>query len=176
MSETAKLRDLLLPYCVGNGVDGGFGGDKIKPEVIGIERDNALMHAGSQPANLIGDITNLYWFKDNVLDYFYNSHTLEDFEPERTKTVISEWTRVIKDGGHLVLNLPHDRLFYQNCVETGQAYNFEHKCFDMSIEYMRKIQKEINEEKGYEFMQEILYTGIQYIYCFGVVYKINKRG
>ncbi|RWZ90731.1 MAG: hypothetical protein EO766_00795 [Hydrotalea sp. AMD] len=29
-SETAKVRNWVLPYCVGKGCDIGFGGDKVK--------------------------------------------------------------------------------------------------------------------------------------------------
>ena len=29
-SETAKVRNWVLPYCIGKGCDVGFGGDKVK--------------------------------------------------------------------------------------------------------------------------------------------------
>lgn len=170
-SETSKLRDLLLPHCTGNGLDLGFGGDKIQESAIGVERDKALMHTGSQSAQLIGSADNLYWFKDSVLDYLYSSHLLEDFED--TKKILLEWCRVVKTGGNVVLNLPHDKTFLDHCIKSGQAYNHEHKCKQMSIEWMRQVVEEINNEKGYEYLKITFYTGIQHIYCFGMVIKVN---
>ncbi len=165
MSETSKLRKELSPYCVGNGLDIGFGGDKIVPSAIGIERVNALMHCGDQSINLIGTADNLYWFKDAVLDYVYSSHVLEDFID--TRMVLEEWIRVIKNGGYLVLNLPNDKIFLEHCVSSGQAYNHEHKCTQMSYEWMQEVTKDLP-------IKEVLYTGIQHIYCFGLVYRVVR--
>lgn len=173
ISETSKMREYLLPYCNGNGCDLAHGGEKIKPEAIAIERPHALMHCGNEPANLIGDASNLYWFKDNVLDYVYSSHLLEDFAD--TKKILYEWLRVIKPGGFLVLNLPHDRMFLEHCKQTGQAYNFEHKCPQMSIGWMGQVIAEINEEQGFEYVKQEMYTGIKHKYCFGLVLKKGVR-
>ena len=177
-SETSKLRHLLSPYCEGDGIDVGCGQDKIKLSAIAMdltikEFADYGTNAGGDPIQLHGDCRNLTWFKDSVLDYLYNSHTLEDFE--NTKDVIKEWIRVIKNGGKLILNLPHDRVFFAHCQQSGQPYNFYHKCYQMSIEWMRQVTAEINQEVGYELMKEIYYTGILHIYCFGVVYLISKR-
>jgi ubiquinone/menaquinone biosynthesis C-methylase UbiE len=83
-----------------------------------------------QPA---GDARNLYWFRDNVLDYVFSSHLLEDFED--IETVLREWLRVLKVGGHLILFCPDEKIFRGQ----GFGYNPHHKHQDFSIEFVEKI-------------------------------------
>ena len=117
-SETSKCRGRLATYCTGCGVDLGFGGDPINEAAIRVDLPQPYAHTGSLPVQLPGDASRLPWFRDGVLDYVYSSHLLEDFDD--TKAVLSEWLRVLKPGGRLVLFCPDERVFREYCRRTGQ--------------------------------------------------------
>src|SRR5512137_2442781 len=106
MSETAKHRALFLPYCIGNGLDIGYGGDPIVDTAITLDQVNRYSFEGSKPQNLTADASSLYMFTTNSLDYVYSSHCIEDFED--TGSVLAEWLRVVKRGGYLCLLFPDE--------------------------------------------------------------------
>jgi SAM-dependent methyltransferase len=119
----------VLPYCVGNGIEIGTGGDPIVHTSIQIELPPADAEAytatdfGVFPAQLRGDGTNLYWFRDRVFDYLASSHLLEDFYDWRK--VLMEWMRVVKVEGRLILLVPEEKLWAQ-AVDAGQPMNHNH--------------------------------------------------
>jgi len=78
-----------------------------------------------------GDAANLYWFKDDVLDFVYSSHLLEDFQ--NTEDVLKEWLRVLKVMGNLVLFCPDEEIYRAHCRSTGQIYNSQHQHADFSL-------------------------------------------
>jgi predicted SAM-dependent methyltransferase len=126
MSETKIARPYLLPYCEGYGADIGFGGDKIRPEAIGIDLPNPYTRVGDDPVQF--GLTSLELpFRNGVLDYIYSSHLLEDFSYRDLKVIITEWVRVLKPGGRLVLFLPNQPVYVEHCRQTGQDYNQAHK-------------------------------------------------
>ena len=74
--ETATCRARLAPFCVGNGLDVGFGGTPITKSAICLDRPEK--HGGRAkfedepwPTHLVGDAANLWWFNDNVLDFVF---------------------------------------------------------------------------------------------------------
>lgn len=140
-SEVETCRQRLARYCVGNGIDIGFGGDPIVPSAICLDRceGDALRKVwpNSTPTHLVGDAHQLYWFKDCVLDYVFSSHCLEDFED--TESVMREWLRVIKHGGVLVLFCPDEVFYKRNSEAAGQTPNQAHKHANFSLEYLKKI-------------------------------------
>lgn len=108
--ETSKLRPWLARYAKGRGADLGCGMAKIVDSAIGVEDsfynqpEQAQLYTGE---NYFGhDLNNgLPMFKNNELDYIYSSHVLEDFADPEVK--LTEWCRVIKPNGRLILVLPH---------------------------------------------------------------------
>jgi predicted SAM-dependent methyltransferase len=136
-SETSKCRDRLSKYCIGNGLDIGYGGDAIIPSAITIDLDANDLKVGNAPLNLKGCADNLYWFKDGVLDYIYSSHLLEDFS--NTKEVLKEWLRTLKVGGMLVLFCPVERIYRKYCEDNNQPYNVDHKIVNFSLEYLSLV-------------------------------------
>jgi predicted SAM-dependent methyltransferase len=163
MSETSACRERLLPYCLGNGLDLGFGGDPISPTAVTVDLENPYTKLGNFPHHLKGDATNLYWFKSNVLDYVYSSHLLEDFT--NTRDILVEWLRVLKPGGNLVLNLPNEKRFREHCQATGQPGNDAHKLEIFSLEYVKYILESIPDN---EIIYELDNCGP---YCFELVVK-----
>jgi predicted SAM-dependent methyltransferase len=142
-SETSKYRNNLQKFCKGCGLDIGFGGDPISPAAITLDLSRGRMaYCGDSPMNLDGDASNLFWFSDNVLDYVYSSHCLEDFE--NTKDMIIEWTRVLKIGGNLVLLLPDQKRYENHCKMIGAKPNPAHKIKNFGLLYLKNILSDIN--------------------------------
>lgn len=131
MSETAKHRHLTAPYCQGAGLDLASGGDPVVPWAIQVElpEEEAIAYGttdfGIWPIQLRGDARNLWWFRDGTLDFVYASHLLEDFPAPQWPYILSEWLRVLKPGGHLVILVP-ERLRWQNALAAGQTPNCRH--------------------------------------------------
>jgi len=138
-SESSICRERLKKFCLGDGLDIGFGGDPIVPSAITVDLDIPYAEVGSSPQNLHGDARNLYWFKDGVLDYVYSSHLLEDFPEGETGPVLREWLRVIKQSGSLILYCPEEQKYRDHCKLTGQGYNEAHKVSNFSLDYVKRV-------------------------------------
>lgn len=136
-SETSKCRPRLAKYCVGNGLDLGFGGDAITPTAVRVDLAAPYSRTAGQPVQLGGDCLNLEWFRDLSLDYVYSSHLLEDFED--TQAALKEWLRVLKPGGLLITFCPDEQVYRRHCAETGQYYNENHKHADFSLRKVKEI-------------------------------------
>jgi len=138
LSESGKVRMLIEPYIIGKcGLDVGFGGTPIIPNSITVDMEAPYTARGNYPQHLKGDARKLLWFKDNVLDYVYSSHLLEDFEDPHP--IVVEWIRVIKLGGLLILNLPNEKKYREFCDKNNGNYNGAHKNMSMSLEWMKKF-------------------------------------
>lgn len=128
ISETAKHRALVAPFCGGCGLDLGSGGDPIVPWAISVDLPDAegaaygTTHFGAF-VELRGDATHLHWFRDGVLDWVYSSHLLEDFGG--WQGVLREWMRVVKPGGQLLLLVP-EVTRWAAAVAAGQPCNCHH--------------------------------------------------
>jgi SAM-dependent methyltransferase len=140
-SETSKCRARLLPYCQGNGIDIGPGGDPISEDAIRIDLPTPYSTAGLLPVQLSGDATKLRWFRDDVLDFVYSSHVLEDFDDIRA--ILVEWIRVLKPGGNLVLFCPDEHVYRRYCAENGLQRNQMHKHEDFCLLKVKAILGEI---------------------------------
>jgi len=136
-SETAKVRDSLKRFCLGNGVDVGFGGDPIIPTAICMDLPTPYAHYQENPQHLHGDAQNLHWFKDSSLDYVYSSHVLEDFP--NTAGILDEWLRLLRIGGRLVLFLPDEQTYRDDCASKGKPSNPHHIHEHFSMEYVKEI-------------------------------------
>lgn len=134
-SETSKCRARLAPFCVGYGLDLGFGGDPIVPHAIGMDMPRPYSDVGKLPVQLGGDATKLEWFRDGTLDFVFSSHLLEDFVD--TSTVCAEWLRVLKPGGRLLIFCPDEQVYRKHCAATGQPYNTHHIHADFSLAFVK---------------------------------------
>jgi SAM-dependent methyltransferase len=131
MTEIAKVRHLCAHYCTGNGIDIGTGGDPIVPHAIQVELSlpTYLYYNSNQPPRSPiqwhGDDAALNLpFKDSVLDWVASSHLIEDYLD--WTPCLREWTRVLRPGGRLIINLP-DKVRWQAALDRGQPPNCAHK-------------------------------------------------
>lgn len=136
MSETAKCRERLAKYCSGFGLDLGFGGDPVVPWAITFDLPRPYAREGNSPQHLAGDARELWMFSNDVFDFIFSSHLLEDFED--TDSAIREWARVLKPGGNLVLYCPDEQAYRRHCQSTGQQYNEAHKLPYFGIDHVRR--------------------------------------
>lgn len=143
--ETYKCRPRLAPYCTGNGIDIGHGGDPITDTAIRIDLPQPYANVGRAKTQLTGDARNLHWFRDDVLDYVFSSHLLEDFQ--NTTQVLREWLRVLRPGGHLVLYCPDEQRYRQYCQNTGRPYNVHHVHENFSAQFILRILADIGQTK-----------------------------
>jgi len=111
-NEMAKCRNRVASYLRGAGLDLGCAKAKVCEGAIGI--DNAHKEADVQ-IDLSG-VDALRIFSDGAFDYVFSSHCLEDFHA--TDAVLSEWWRVIRPGGHIILYGP-DPDFYPKIGTVG---------------------------------------------------------
>jgi len=140
-SETSFFREETLPYCRGNGLDIGYGGDPIKPTAITIDFALEGQFCGDHPCHIVGDARKLPWFAAHSFDYVYSSHCLEDFA--ETRQVLREWMRVVKRGGFLVLLLPDQRKYEQYCRENNLESNPGHQIENFGPEYLGRVLKKV---------------------------------
>jgi predicted SAM-dependent methyltransferase len=140
-SETSRCRGRLQAYCAGSGVDIGFGGDPITDHAIRVDLPHPYAFTGDASVQLSGDARCLEWFNSGVLDFVYSSHLLEDFAD--TTEVLTEWLRVLKTGGHLIIFCPDEQAYRQHCIRTNQTYNTHHVHANFSIRFVKEILQNI---------------------------------
>jgi len=167
MSETAACRAVLAPWCVGLGLDIGYGGDAVVPGVGTFDRKGGSYGAvGNDPQMYQGDCRDLSTFCDGSRDFIYSSHLVEDFHYHEIIPLIREWRRVlgacsnaeaarfrelrehipipdaIKESGLrglLITNCPDQQKFLAHCAATGQGLNMNHKESDFSLKTFRQV-------------------------------------
>lgn len=146
MSETAKHREFFTPWCIGDGIDLGYGGDPITPTAITMDQPTGERYSnvGKHPQNLSGDARDLRWFRGGMLDYVFSSHLIEDFED--TSAVLVEWIRVLKRGGYLCLLFPDEQKYKKHCAATRQPYNMHHAHADMGLLKISGLLTELGME------------------------------
>jgi SAM-dependent methyltransferase len=127
MSETSKYLHITAPYCQGTGVDIGSQGEPVVPWAIQVDlpREPYLKYGGQNPESIhlpIGcsDLP----FKDASLDFVYSSHLIEDFAD--WTSLLTEWSRIVKPGGNLVIMLP-DKERFSDAIARGQPPNCAHQ-------------------------------------------------
>jgi len=118
-AETSKARGrrqregFFEKYCNGNGLDIGYGGDPVVPNVRGWDFEH-------------GDAQVLHGLDDESFDFVYSSHLLEHL-PD-VELALNNWWRVLQPGGYLILYLPH-RDLYEKKLHLPSRFNDDHAHF-----------------------------------------------
>lgn len=113
-------------FC-GNGIDVGGGGDSLAlyKEFFPLA-SNIFVYDQEH-----GDAQNLANVLDESFDFLYSSHCLEHMRDARK--ALNNWLRVIKSGGHLVVQIPDEDLYEQG--QWPSVFNPDHKiCFTIAKE------------------------------------------
>lgn len=117
-----------MHWIQGNVLDLGSGGSPVVPWAIQVELPHEEFNnytAGSKPEvepQWRGSAFDLP-FKDGTVDTVFSSHLLEDFND--WTPILSEWTRVLKVGGHIVILIP-DKTRWNEALKRGQPPNCAH--------------------------------------------------
>ena len=126
--ESSKIRWEIVPYMHGRALDLGCGPFKVFPHFIGVDNGH---HWGTAGADVVVESAEkIDFFATHTCDCVYSSHLLEHFEYEKLPAILTEWMRVLKTGGYLILYVP-DKDEYPNVGEHGA--NQDHK-FDPTYE------------------------------------------
>jgi len=156
----AEAKKFITPDM--NGIDIGSGGMPLLLQSVSIDFNYPGQY--SDLVNLKGDARNLYWFKDNCLDYVFSSHCYEDILPEQKAGTFREWLRVIKIGGLLVLYLPDEQVYRAYSAAHGAVPNLAHKDASFNIGTVRDIAKQFPVKEIYSIEKHG-------DYCFFIVFK-----
>lgn len=119
LGETAKAHarrvreGFFEKYCIGRGLDIGYGGDLLCRNCIGWDLEH-------------GDAQCLDGIADESMDFVYSSHALEHVTDARE--ALRNWYRVVKRRGYLILFLP-DRDLYEKKPALPSRWNPDHKRF-----------------------------------------------
>lgn len=123
-NEAAKVKFEVVQYTRGTGLDIGCGPHKAFPHFIGVDskKDTELFGIQMEPDNVVDDASSLPQVPDGRVDFVFSSHLLEHIDDY--EAALAEWWRIIKDGGYLILYLPH-RDLYPRIGQPGA--NIDHK-------------------------------------------------
>lgn len=121
-NESKKIVWEVAPYLRGRGLDVGAGDFKILPHAISVDNMNHEQFGFNVRPDVFASADKLDMFASASMDWVYSSHTLEHVDD--MKATLAEWWRVVKQGGYLVLYLPH-KDFYPNIGQPGA--NPDHK-------------------------------------------------
>lgn len=156
-NEAAKIRWEIVPYTRGKVLDLGPGPFKAFRHFIGV--DNVTEYKGLRwTPDIRGDCEDLGIIASQSMDAVFSSHLLEHLEDPGA--ALKEWWRVIKQGGHLVLYLPH-KDFYPNVGEEGANPDHLHDFLPRDIIALMKqighwdlvVSENRNEGDEYSFLQ-----------------------
>lgn len=128
-SEVEKYRYAAAPYCIGAGVDIASQGVTVVPWAISFDLpEKEFLHYSNGappkgPIHLRGHADSLP-FETASLDFVFSSHLLEDYLD--WLPVLTEWNRVVRIGGHIVILIP-DKELWNAAIAAGQPPNNSHR-------------------------------------------------
>lgn len=136
--EAQKIKYEIVRWVRGTGLDLGCGLEKVWPHAIGVDNGHHWNKGAAEI--LVPSADDLSLFGSDAMDFVFSSHLLEHMEDP--KKALAEWWRVIKEGGYLVLYLPHKNL-YPRCGWPGA--NPDHKS-DFDNQDIIDLMKEIGPD------------------------------
>lgn len=106
-------------YFVGRGLDVGGGGDTLAlfQEFFPMATSISCYDVENGDAQVLRNVAS------ESFDFLYSSHCLEHMRDVRE--ALSNWLRVVRSGGHLVIQVPDEDLYEQG--QWPSRYNSDHK-------------------------------------------------
>jgi ADP-heptose:LPS heptosyltransferase/predicted SAM-dependent methyltransferase len=137
--EASKIRWECVPYFHGRVLDVGCGKFKIFPHWIGVDNGGVWgKHHADVP---IENAQSLDLFAGQSCDGIFSSHFIEHVPYEMLPKMLTDWCRVIKQNGHLMLYVPDEDQY----PKIGQPYsNPDHKwdCnYDKVVKAMESVPR-----------------------------------
>jgi ADP-heptose:LPS heptosyltransferase/predicted SAM-dependent methyltransferase len=166
--EHTRVWHLAVPYTRGRVLDIGGGLNRIFEHWTYLNSDKA--HGGQRVADIRADGGDLSMFADKSWDAVFSSHTLEHIKDHVGALV--EWARIVKDGGHICLYLPHADL-YPNIGQPGANPDHVH---DFRPEDILRAMEEVTKRtgRGWECL-ECEVRGQDEEYCFWMVFRLRAE-
>lgn len=112
--STEWEKEVMLPYCIGNGIEVGCGANKVKDDVIGVditpkgERGNAGCQLGRKSEADITVVDTKLPFDTSSKDFVVSRHVLEHIVDDIE--ALREWVRVLKHSGILMICVPNESM------------------------------------------------------------------
>lgn len=146
-NEAGKVKYDIVPFTRGRGLDLGCGPHKAFEHFIGVDNGHHAKMFGwdIRPDVHVDTCEDLGIFADESVDFIFSSHLLEHIED--THATLTEWFRVIKVSGYLVLYLPHADL-YPNIGQPGANPDHKH---DFKPEHIIGAMKSVG---GWDLLRE----------------------
>lgn len=119
-NESAKIKYELIRYTKGKGIDIGCGPWKVMSHVVGVDN---IPYGGEHGNNITSDCLALDFFAPGSMDFVFSSHLLEHIWD--TQAALKHWWKLLKNGGYLILYLPHKDL-YPNMGQPGANPDHKH--------------------------------------------------
>lgn len=130
-NEAKKIVWEVAPYLRGHGLDLGAGDFKVLPHVTSVDNCHHNMFGYDiKPDIKVDTCEKLSLFASQSMDFVFSSHLLEHIEDY--KGALREWWRVVKQGGYLILYLPHKK-FYPNIGQEGANSDHKHDFLPQDI-------------------------------------------
>ena len=128
----------------GRVLDLGYGPYKTFPHFVGVDNGHHDSAFGWQNKAdiIVKTCEKLDLIADKSCDMVFSSHLLEHIEFDKVPSTLAEWSRVIKDGGHLALYVP-DEDEYPKVGEKGA--NPDHKWnvnYDKVVAAMESVERD----------------------------------
>jgi ADP-heptose:LPS heptosyltransferase/predicted SAM-dependent methyltransferase len=116
--EQEKIKYDIVPYTRGRVLNLGCGLSRLHPHFVGVDNMMDWPAWADHTPDVYMDCSDVDFFTSQSCDAVFSSWLLQYFEdPE---PVLKNWWRIIKNGGHLILYLPHRR-FYPNIGQAGAS-------------------------------------------------------
>lgn len=166
--EASKIRWELVPYFHGRILDVGCGQYKTFPHFIGV--DNGKMWGKMSVDAPISDAMSLDLFAGQSCDGVFSSHLLEHIPYDDVPKALTEWCRIIKPGGHLVIYVPDEDQY----PKVGEQYaNPDHK---WNVNYDKVVAAMETLARGWDLIDYQVRSGADEYSLFFVFRMTQRRG
>lgn len=124
LTRRKVAREVVARYCLGHGIEIGPGRKPYGPRERTKYLDKHTSNKDGMPEpDYVSDAARIP-AADGTFDFLVSSHCLEHV-PNTLRT-LNEWVRVVRDGGTLLLILPHgDRTFDRYRQKTTLRHHIE---------------------------------------------------
>lgn len=129
--KSPDIDSFLSRYMWGRGLDIGYRGSTKAdpfPGATGIEIGDKSYDGIHLP------------FNDEVFDWVHSSHCLEHVPRVQVSEVISEWHRVTKLRGYIIITVPHKYLYERKSLLPSR-WNGDHKIFYTPSSLLADIER-----------------------------------